>query len=146
MKVKKIGIAGDHAGVELKQKVIQVLESKGFELENFGTDSTDSCDYPDYAHPLAKSVADKENDLGVLICGSGNGVNMTANKYPEVRSALSWTPEIAELGRLHNNANVVAIPARFVSEELALEIIEKFVSTEFEGGRHERRVNKIAIS
>ena len=127
MKVKKIGIAGDHAGVELKQKVIQVLESKGFELENFGTDSTDSCDYPDYAHPLAESVADKENDLGVLICGSGNGVNMTANKYPEVRSALSWTPEIAELGRLHNNANVVAIPARFISEELALEIIEKFV-------------------
>ena len=146
MKVKKIGIAGDHAGVELKQKVIQVLESKGFELTNYGTDSTDSCDYPDYAHPLAKSVADKENGLGVLICGSANGVNMTANKYPEVRSALSWTPEIAELGRLHNNANVVAIPARFVSEELAIEIIEKFVSTEFEGGRHERRVNKIAIS
>lgn len=146
MKVNKIGIAGDHAGVELKDKVIQVLESKGFEVTNYGTNSTDSCDYPDYAHPLAKSVADQENDLGVLICGSGNGVNMTANKYPEVRSALSWTPEIAELGRLHNNANVVAIPARFISEETALEIVETFVSTEFEGGRHERRVNKIAIS
>ncbi len=146
MKINKIGIASDHAGVELKEKLTSVLKSKGIEVIDYGTNSTDSCDYPDYAHPLAKSVVDNSNELGVLICGSGNGVNMVANKYPEIRSALSWTPEIAELARLHNDANVVAIPARFISEDLAIEILEKFISTEFEGGRHQKRVDKIAMS
>ena len=146
MKVNKIGIAGDHAGTELKEKVKDFLKGKGIEVVDYGTNSTDSCDYPDYAHPLAQSVVEKTNELGILICGSGNGVNMVANKYAEIRSALSWTTEIAELARLHNDANVVAIPARFISEELALNIVDTFISTDFEGGRHQRRVDKITCA
>lgn len=143
MKFNKIGIAGDHAGLELKEKVKTFLKEKGFEIIDYGTNSKDSCDYPDFAHPLAKSVVDNTNEIGILICGSGNGVNMVANKYTDIRSALSWTTEIAELARLHNNANVIAIPARFITEELALDIINTFISTDFEGGRHQRRVDKI---
>lgn len=139
-----IAIGNDHAGTELKNKVMARLQAAGHQLKNFGTDSTDSVDYPDYVHPLAKSVVNKENELGILICGSGNGVCMTANKYSEIRAALCWNKELGELARQHNNANVVCIPARFVSEEVAFEIIDAFLTTNFEGGRHERRVEKIA--
>lgn len=139
-----IAIGNDHAGTELKQKVIARLEAAGHQVQNFGADTTDSVDYPDYVHPLAKSVIAKENELGILICGSGNGVCMTANKYSEIRAALCWTKELGELARQHNNANVVCIPARFVTEEVAFETIDAFLTTNFEGGRHQRRVDKIA--
>lgn len=144
MNVKNIAIAGDHAGFLYKKEIKQLLENKGIKVQDFGTDSEESTDYPDYIHPLAKSVIAGENELGIIICGSGNGVNMTANKYDEIRSALCWETEIAELSRLHNNANVVAIPARFISLEKAEEIVNVFISTDFEGGRHQRRVEKIS--
>ena len=140
----KVAIASDHAGVEYKAKLITFLKEKGFEIIDFGPQSEDSVDYPDFAHLVAESVAKGEGDLGVLFCGSGNGINMSANKHQEIRSALCWTKEIAELARLHNNANVVAMPARFISYEEAEQIAETFLNTDFEGGRHERRVNKIA--
>jgi ribose 5-phosphate isomerase B len=140
----KIAIGNDHAGTELKFKVMERLKAVGHELQNFGTDVTDSVDYPDFVHPLAKSVVAKENELGILICGSGNGVCMTANKYSEIRAALCWTKELGELARQHNNANVVCIPARFITEDVAFEIIDAFLTTDFEGGRHQRRVDKIA--
>ena len=117
---------------------------KGHQIKDFGTNSDQSCDYPDYAHPLAKAINDGQLPLGILICGSANGVNITANKHQNVRSALCWNVEVAQLARQHNNANVLAIPSRFISKELALEIVEAFISTEFEGGRHAARVNKIA--
>ncbi len=139
---KTIAIGCDHAGYGLKLAIIDVLEGKGYQVNDYGTDSEDSTDYPDYAHPVALDVVDNER-LGILICGSGNGINMTANKHEDVRSALCWEPEIAELARLHNNANVLALPARFISQEKALAIVDVFLGTEFEGGRHERRVNKI---
>ena len=141
----KIAIGGDHAGYELKLKVIELLQNKGITVEDFGPYSTDSCDYPDYVHPLAKSVVNQTNDLGIVICGSGNGVNIVANKYQEIRSALCWDVELAFMAKAHNNANVLAIPARYISEELALKIVETFLTTDFEGGRHANRVNKIAI-
>lgn len=140
-----IAIANDHAGTELKNAIIDAL-SKDYVFMNFGTDGSDSVDYPDHAHPLAESVRSGESQLGILICGSGNGVCMTANKYQDIRAGLCWTAEIAELARLHNDANVVCIPARFVSEEDGIAIAKAFLSTDFEGGRHERRVNKIACS
>ncbi|MFT4522976.1 MAG: ribose 5-phosphate isomerase B [Bacteroidia bacterium] len=139
----KIAIANDHAGTELKFKVMQQF-ADSVDFVNFGTDATDSVDYPDFVHPLAESVEKEEVSLGVLICGSGNGVCMTANKHEKVRAGLAWTAEIAELARQHNNANVVCIPARFVSEETALDIVKIFLETEFEGGRHQRRVDKIS--
>ena len=139
----KLLIGCDHAGYELKETLKGYLSDKGYELEDFGTNSSDSTDYPDYAHPLASKV-ESENLMGILICGSGNGINMTANKHAGVRSALCWETEIAELARLHNNANVVALPARYISTEKAKEIVDAFLGTEFEGGRHERRVNKIS--
>lgn len=139
-----IAIGNDHAGTELKFKVIERLKAAGHELQNFGTDVTDSVDYPDFVHPLAKSVVAKENELGILICGSGNGVCMTANKYSEIRAALCWDKELGELARQHNNANVVCIPARFITEDVAFEIIDAFLTTDFEGGRHQRRVDKIS--
>ena len=141
--MKKIVIGSDHAGYDLKEKVKEQLEQKGIEVEDLGTDSSESVDYPDHAHPVAELVDNGTSDLGILICGSGNGVNMAANKHPNVRSALSWTPEIASLARAHNNANVLALPARFIDEDTARNIVEAFLSTEFEGGRHERRVEKI---
>lgn len=140
--VNKVIIGSDHAGYELKSKVIKELRSKGLEVVDCGTDSTESTDYPDFAHLVGKSVQRAEG-LGIVICGSGNGVNMTVNKYSNVRGALCWTPEIAELARQHNDANVLAIPARYVDEETAFSMVDAFLSTEFEGGRHERRVNKI---
>jgi ribose 5-phosphate isomerase B len=144
--MKKIAIGGDHAGFEYKSKLVEILKQKGYEVKDFGPFTADSCDYPDYVHPLAKSVEDKAFDFGIIICGSANGVNMVANKYQGVRSALCWLPEIAQLSRSHNDANIVAIPARFVSFETAEETIFTFLNTDFEGGRHQNRVNKIAIS
>jgi ribose 5-phosphate isomerase B len=135
-----IAIGADHAGFELKEIVKEHF--KEFEFNDFGTHSTNSMDYPDVAHPLAKYV-EGNNVRGILICGSGNGVNITANKHAGIRSALCWNKEIAELSRLHNNANVIAIPARFVTTENALEMIQVFLDTKFEGGRHQIRVNKI---
>ena len=139
----KIAIGGDHAAVELKAKLIVKLEAEGHQLSNFGTDSHDSVDYPDFGHPVAQSVLNKEADLGIVICGSGNGINMTVNKYAGIRSALAWNTELAELARQHNNANILALPARFVSIEEGLAIADAFLNADFEGGRHERRVQKI---
>ena len=136
-----VAIASDHAGFDLKEKLKSHFST--IEFKDFGTHSTDSMDYPDVAHPLATCV-EKENVLGVLICGSGNGVNITANKHAGIRSALCWTTEIASLARQHNNANVIAIPARFVSAELAIEMVDAFLKTPFEGGRHQVRVDKIS--
>ena len=139
-----IPIGADHAGFELKEKVIQHLKQKGYEIKDFGCHSEESIDYPDYGHPVAEMIEENDGMLGVLICGSGNGINMTANKHQGIRSALCWRNDIAKLAREHNNANIIAIPARFVSESEALEMIDTFFSTKFEGGRHERRVDKIA--
>ena len=140
----RISIGNDHAGVEYKNYIREYLLVKNIEVNNYGTDSLDSVDYPDFAHPVSKDVNEKKSDLGILICGSGNGVCMTANKYKNVRAALCWNKELAILSKSHNNANIVCIPARFIEKEEALEIIKKFISEEFEGGRHERRVNKIS--
>ena len=141
---KLIPIGADHAGFHLKSKVIDLLISKGYEVKDFGCYSEDSIDYPDFGHPVASMVEENEGMLGILICGSGNGINMTANKHQGVRSALCWKKELAELARQHNNANILALPARFVSEEEALEMVDAFLSTEFEGGRHAKIVDKIA--
>lgn len=141
---KLIPIGADHAGFELKAKVIEYLTENGYEVKDHGCYSEDSIDYPDFGHPVAKMVEGNEGMLGIVICGSGNGINMTANKHQGIRSALCWKPEIAQLAREHNNANILALPARFVSQEEALEMVKVFLNTEFEGGRHERRVNKIA--
>ena len=140
----RISIGNDHAGVEYKNYIREYLLVKNIEVNNYGTDSLDSVDYPDFAHPVSKDVNEKKSDLGILICGSGNGVCMTANKYKNVRAALCWNKELAILSKSHNNANIVCIPARFIKKEEALETIKKFISEEFEGGRHERRVNKIS--
>ena len=142
----KLVIGSDHAGFALKEKVKAFISSH-FELDimDVGTYSEDSTDYPDYAHKAAELIgADLDNTLGVLICGSGNGISMAANKHKDIRAALCWTEEIAELARLHNDANIVSLPARFVTEDLALDIVQKFLTTPFEGGRHANRVNKIA--
>jgi len=144
MNVNTIAIGSDHAGFDLKQKVIQHLENKGVNVNDFGPHNADRADYPDYAHPVSKEVVSKNADLGILICGSGNGINMTANKHQEIRSALCWREDIAEMARLHNNANIIALPARYISEELALKCVDIFICTEFEGGRHEARVQKIS--
>ena len=140
----KIAIGNDHAGTELKHQVLRYLEENNHTVVNVGTDSDESVDYPDFAHQVGKMVNQQETEMGVVICGSGNGVNITVNKYSGVRSALCWTTEIAALARQHNNANVIAIPARFVSNTLALEMVKVFFETDFEGGRHSRRVDKIA--
>jgi ribose 5-phosphate isomerase B len=140
---KPIAIGADHAGVDYKNQIKTWLESLGHTVKDFGTYSSDSVDYPDFAHPTAKSVAIGESSFGILFCGSANGVAMTANKHEEIRAGLCWLTEVAELTRLHNNANVICIPARFVSLDLAKEMIDKFMSTAFEGGRHQNRVNKI---
>jgi len=141
--MKKISIGCDHAGFQLKGKVIQHLQNKGYTLTDRGCYSEESVDYPDFAHAVAEDLKTGTADLGVLICGSGNGISMAANKHQHVRAALSWLPEIASLARQHNNANILSLPARFVSEELALQIVDAFFDAEFEGGRHARRVDKI---
>ena len=140
----KIAIGSDHAGFALKAKLITILESAGHQVKDFGCYSEDSIDYPDYAHPVANEVEQDAADFGVLICGSGNGISMTANKHQGIRCALCWTPEIASLARQHNDANILSLPARFISEELATEILHAFLSAQFEGGRHATRVGKIA--
>ena len=142
----KIAIGNDHAGTELKLQILRYLEENNHTVINVGTDTDESVDYPDFAHQVAQKVDQGETEKGIVICGSGNGVNITVNKYPGVRSALCWTPEIAALARQHNNANVIAIPARFVSTEMALEMVKVFFETDFEGGRHSRRVDKIPQS
>ncbi|WP_310558503.1 ribose 5-phosphate isomerase B [Flavobacterium sp.] len=140
----KISIGNDHAGPEYKKAIVQYLESKGHEVTNYGTDSDASVDYPDFGHPVATDVSDGNADYGIVICGSGNGIAMTVNKHPKVRAGLCWTKEIAYLTRLHNNANVLSIPARYTSIQQAVEIVETFLTTEFEGGRHQTRVDKIS--
>lgn len=143
-KERKIALAADHAGYATKEIIKQFLAEQGYtQVKDFGTHSEASVDYPDFVHPLALAVKNHESDFGIVFCGSGNGVNITANKHTGIRSALCWERQIAELARAHNNANVCAIPARFISDELAKEIVFAFITTEFEGGRHERRVNKI---
>lgn len=139
----KLAIGSDHAGFQLKEVLKAYLSNQGHELEDFGTASEDSVDYPDFAHPVANEVENGGAELGILVCGSGNGVNMSANKHEGIRSALSWEPEIASLARQHNDANVVAIPARFITEESGKAIVDAFIAAEFEGGRHARRVEKI---
>ena len=139
-----IPIASDHAGYELKQVVMQHLVERGLEPKDYGTYSSDSCDYPDFAHQVGHAVDSGAYPRGIVICGSGNGVQMTVNKYPNVRCALCWTPEIAHLGRQHNDCNCISMPARFISEETALQIVDEYLDTPFEGGRHQRRVEKIS--
>ena len=140
----KIAIGNDHAGPDYKKAIIDFLEKQGHEFINYGTDSESSVDYPDFGHLVATDVEIKKVDFGIVICGSGNGIAMTANKHQGVRAALCWTKEIAELARQHNDANVISIPARFTSIPQAVAMVETFINTDFEGGRHATRVNKIA--
>lgn len=140
----RIAICNDHAGYELKNKIVEYLQGEGVkELKDFGAFSSESSDYPDYAHPMAKAVENGEFDFGISICGSGNGISMTLNKHKGIRAALCWNPEIAALARRHNNANVLSMPARFVSETEALNMVDTFFVTDFEGGRHQGRIDKI---
>ncbi len=141
-----ISIGNDHAGTDYKFAIKDYLESKGYTVNNYGTDVFDSVDYPDFVHPVAKTIVDKSADFGILICGSANGVAMTANKYQEIRAGLCWTKEIVELIRQHNNANILCIPARFTAIPQAIQMVETFLNTDFEGGRHQNRIDKIPLS
>jgi ribose 5-phosphate isomerase B len=141
----KIAIGCDHAGFPYKDAIKEMLESQGHKVTDFGTDSTDSVDYPDFVHPVATAVEGKQVKFGVLICGSGNGVCMTANKHPQIRAAVCWNTDLATLARQHNNANIICIPARFISKRKAISAVDAFMTTSFEGGRHSRRVRKISI-
>ena len=141
----KIAIASDHAGFKIKKILIDYLEKKGYFIKDFGTFSEESVDYPDFAHPLSIAVENKQFEYGITLCGSGNGISMTANKHQGIRAALCWNVEISYLARLHNDANICSLPARFVTPELAIEIIDKFFNTDFEGGRHIRRIEKIPV-
>ena len=139
----KIAIGNDHAGTEYKLAIIGLLKSMGIEVINHGTDGSDSVDYADFVHPVAIEVEEGNADLGIIICGSGNGVSMTANKHQKIRAALCWTTEIVKLAKEHNDANILSLPARFISLPQALEMVKIFLNTSFEGGRHERRIEKI---
>ena len=141
---KPIALGADHAGYEYKEAIKSHLEKKDMQVKDFGTHSPGSVDYPDFAHPTASSVENNETSFGILVCGSANGVAITANKHAAIRAAICWKPELATLSRLHNNANIICIPSRFVSLSETLEMIDLFIATEFEGGRHEERVNKIS--
>jgi len=141
--IQKLAIGGDHAGFEMKEKLTALLKSQGYEVKDFGTYSADSVDYPDFAHPVASAVEEKNYHLGILICGSANGVCMSANKHKGIRAAICWKEELAALARQHNDANVLCLPARFIDQALAEKITDRFLHTDFEGGRHERRVQKI---
>lgn len=141
----KLGICSDHAGFDYKTDLIKVLQDKGIEVVDFGTGSTASMDYPDVAHPLANAVESSEVDLGIAMCGTGNGMQMALNKHQGIRAGLCWEPEIAKLIKQHNNANVLVMPARFVSFEMIVQITEAYLATEFEGGRHQLRVDKIPV-
>lgn len=142
---KKIGIAVDHAGYEMKEFIVGWLSSKGYDVHDFGCNSPASCDYPDFAHPLGYAIDNGELTRGITICGSGNGIAMAINKHPKVRAALCWMPEIADLARRHNDANVCSLPARFIDNDMALQILDKFLNGEFEGGRHQIRIDKIPM-
>lgn len=142
----KISVGNDHAGTDYKLAIVGLLRSQDIEVINHGTDSTDSVDYPDFVHPVADDVENGQADIGIIICGSGNGASMTANKHQKVRAALCWNKEITELARAHNDANILSLPARFISLPQALEMVKTFLNTSFEGGRHERRIEKIACS
>jgi len=141
----KIAIGNDHAGTEYKLAILKALQEKGFEVLNYGTDEAASVDYPDFVHPVANAVENNEAALGILLCGSANGVAMTANKHQKIRAGLAWNKEIAALVKAHNNANVLCIPARFTSLPQAIEMVNTFLETEFEGGRHLNRINKIPV-
>jgi ribose 5-phosphate isomerase B len=141
-----IPIGADHAGHELKQDIIEHFSKFGYSFNDYGCHSTESIDYPDFGHPVANHVQNNPDTLGIVICGSGNGINMTVNKHQGIRSALCWNKELAELARQHNNANIIALPARFVNRLNAFQMVEAFLTTDFEGGRHETRVNKIACT
>ncbi len=141
----KIGIASDHAGFELKEKLKKWLAAKNYEVIDFGTNSNASCDYADFAHPLANFVENGESEFGISICGSGNGISMTVNKHKGIRAALCWNSEISKLARAHNDANICSLPARFITEEEAYSIVKIFLETPFDGGRHLIRINKIPI-
>lgn len=145
MELNVIGLACDHAGYPLMQYVKQYLEEKNIAYKDYGTYSSDSCDYPDYAHALAKGMEGGANSVGIAICGSGEGISMTLNKHQKIRAALCWMPEIAHLARQHNDANVLVMPGRFVDNDTARQILDEFLSTKFEGGRHQRRIDKIPI-
>lgn len=140
-----ISIGNDHAGTEYKFAIVKHLEEKGFKVINHGTDSTDSADYPDFVHPVADDVENVKATFGIIVCGSGNGANMTVNKHQGIRSALCWNKEIVELAREHNNANVLSIPARFTALPQVLDMVDTFLNTEFAGGRHQRRISKIPL-
>jgi len=141
----KLAIASDHAGFSMKEKIKEYLINKGYQLTDFGSYNDESSDYPDFAHPFAIAIEKGEYELGISLCGSGNGINITANKHAGIRSALCWEVEIAELARQHNNANVCALPARFIQLEKAEKIVDIFLNTKFEGGRHQKRIDKIPI-
>jgi len=145
LKDKMIAVSSDHAGYDKKQIILKYLEKKGIAYMDFGCYSGESCDYPDFAHPLAETISKGEYEIGITFCGSGQGISITANKHQNVRSALCWNPKIGALARQHNNANVCSIPARFVTEEEAVAIVDAFLNADFEGGRHARRVAKIPI-
>ncbi len=145
MESLKIPIASDHAGFKLKAFLINKLNESKLTIVDYGTNSEDSCDYPDFIHPLANDISNNKYNLGIIICGSANGVSMTANKHKNVRAALCWNESVTEMARMHNNANIIALPARYLEEEYALKLVKIFLNTPFEGGRHEKRVNKINI-
>ena len=140
----KISIGNDHAGTDYKKATVEMLIAKGHQVTNYGTDSADSVDYPDFGHPVGTDVSEDKADFGIVICGSGNGISMTVNKHAKVRAALCWTKEIAVLARQHNDANIISIPARFTSIPQAVEMVDAFLNSEFEGGRHQNRVDKIS--
>lgn len=142
--MQKLAIGADHAGFELKEQLKKWLLDNGFELKDFGTHSAESADYPDFAHPVASAVEKQEFDLGLLVCGSANGVAITANKHQGIRAAICWNEELASLARQHNNANILCLPARFIASDLAEKVLDRFLNTSFEGGRHARRVDKIS--
>ncbi|RAJ17859.1 ribose 5-phosphate isomerase B [Olleya aquimaris] len=142
----KIAIGNDHAGTDYKFAIVKHLEAKGYTITNYGTDTNNSVDYPDFVHPVATDVENKAVDFGILICGSANGVAMTANKHQQVRAGVCWTKEITELTRQHNNANIICIPARYTAVQQAIAMVEVFLDTTFEGGRHQNRVDKIPLS
>ena len=141
--MKKVAIGSDHAGFELKEIIKEYLTDKEYQIEDKGCFSLESVDYPDFVHPTAEAVENNDVDFGIIICGSANGVSMTANKRQKIRSAIAWVPEIAKLAKEHNNANILALPARYISSDLAKEIVDAYINAEFEGGRHQKRVDKI---
>ena len=143
--MNKVAFASDHAGFRLKERLKAYMKEKGYDVEDFGTFNEESCDYPDYAHPAALAVEKGDCAFGIAMCGTGNGITMTLNKHQVIRAALCWQPEIAALAKQHNNANILSLPARFISEEEAIRIVDAYLKAEYEGGRHQRRIDKIPV-